>query len=431
MSRIFERVDRETLLRDEQLKDVLLKIREKLKTLSSEIDRMSRDEKQLVPITGRTELDGLITNPERENAALLDQSFSKQIQGPLNTLTQLNQHQQSRSESEFSHQSFYSDEEPWNIDYINNNLDSVERSLNCENSSSVVIALKALFEQIRLLFIKNVNKKEFTHKYIVLALRCLYILGNAMKAQGNYQHAILYYENCLTKFIINEPTFRGKLLIEAGKACFISKNFQKSQQYYYDALLHYEQLNWRLDIAYVLTLLSRLNGWMKNPDAASKLCYESLAIYRDYLPEEDERIADTYFILAELAYLRKDFDAAFQFAEQSLQIHEAKNNKESYGTNQELKPQLSPIYNLLGILYANTNDYKQAQKYFHNAFQCGKQETLKAAQILMNWGIMQALECNSELAQKGILKAKQISQAFKNNSDWSQRLDRNYQELLQ
>jgi len=41
------------------------------------------------------------------------------------------------------------------------------------------------------------------------------------------------------------------------------------------------------------------------------LCYESLAIYRDYLPEEDERIADTYFILAELAYLRKEYDAAF------------------------------------------------------------------------------------------------------------------------
>jgi len=47
---------------------------------------MSRDEKQLVPITGRTELDGLNTNSERENGAFLDQSFSKKIQGPLNTL---------------------------------------------------------------------------------------------------------------------------------------------------------------------------------------------------------------------------------------------------------------------------------------------------------------------------------------------------------
>ncbi|CAD8179157.1 unnamed protein product [Paramecium pentaurelia] len=423
MSRIFERVDKETLLRDEQLIDVLRKIREK-------IDRMCRDEKQLVPITNRTELDGLITNPERENDAFLDQSFSKKIQGPLNTLTQLNQHQQSHSESDFSQQSFYSDEEPWNIDYITNNLDSVQGNLNCNNCSNVVLALKALFEQIRLLLIKNVNKKQFLYKYIVLALRCLYILGNAMIVQGNYQHAILYYENCLSKFTINEPTIKGKILIETGKICFISKNFQKCQQYYYDALLHYEQLNWRLDIAYVLTLLSRLNGWLKNPDAANKLCYESLAIYRDYLPEEDERIADTYFILAELAYLRKEYDAAFQFAEQSIQIYQSNNNKESNGTNQESKPQLSPVYNLLGILYANTNDYKQAQKYFYNAFQGVRQESLKAAQILMNWGIMQALECSSELAQKGILKAKQITQSFKNNSDWSNRLDRNYQELL-
>jgi len=45
------------------------------------------------------------------------------------------------------------------------------------------------------------------------------------------------------------------------------------------------------------------------------LCYEGLAIYREYLPEEDDRIADTFYILAELAYLKKDIDAAFQFAE--------------------------------------------------------------------------------------------------------------------
>ncbi|CAD8111561.1 unnamed protein product [Paramecium sonneborni] len=396
--------------------------------MSKQIDRMSRDEKPQVPITGRTELDALITNSERENGILLDQSFSKKIQGPITTLAQLNPAQNSHSGSEFSHQSFYSDEEPWNIDYITNNLESLEQDLNWKNLSDVVIDLKSLFEHIRLLIIKNINKKQFLYKYNVLALRCLYILGNAMKIQGNYQHAILYYENCLSKFTINEPTFKGKLLIEAGKKC---------QQYYYDALLHYEQLNWRLDIAYVLTLLSRLNGWLKNPDVATKLCYESLAIYRDYLPEEDECIADTYFILAELAYLRKDYDAAFQFAEQSISIYElnsnkdTSNNKESSGSCNDFKPQLSPVYNLLGILHANTNDYKLAQKYFHNAYLCVKSDSLKKAQILMNWGIMQALECNTELAQKGILKAKQISSVFLNKSDLSLRLERNYQELIQ
>ena len=33
---------------------------------------MSRDEKPILPITGRTELEGLITNSERENGAFLD-----------------------------------------------------------------------------------------------------------------------------------------------------------------------------------------------------------------------------------------------------------------------------------------------------------------------------------------------------------------------
>lgn len=47
---------------------------------------------------------------------------------------------------------------------------------------------------------------------------------------------------------------------------------------------------------------------IENPDTASKLCYESLAIYRDYLTEEDERIGDAYFILAELSYIKKDYD---------------------------------------------------------------------------------------------------------------------------
>ena len=112
------------------------------------------------------------------------------------------------------------------------------------------------------------------------------------------------------------------MLIEIGKVSFMSYNFQKSQKYYYEALLHYEKLNWRLDIAYTLVLLARLNGWLsinwfdiENPDTANKLCYEGLAIYREYLPEEDDRIADTFYILAELAYLKKDIDAAFQFAE--------------------------------------------------------------------------------------------------------------------
>lgn len=136
--------------------------------------------------------------------------------------------------------------------------------------------------------------------------------------QGNYNNALLYYENCLNKFIVNEPATKGKLLIEIGKVSFMSYNFQKSQKYLYEALLHYEKLNWRIDIAYSLVLLARLNGWLsnhsndiENPETANKLCYEGLAIFREYLTEEDDHIVETYYILAELAYLKKDIDGAF------------------------------------------------------------------------------------------------------------------------
>lgn len=119
----------------------------------------------------------------------------------------------------------------------------------------------------------------------------------------------------------------------------------------------------------MLTHLARLNGWLsiiliillENPETANKLCYESLAIYRDYLTEEDERIADAYFILAELSYIKKDYDAAFQFAEQSISVRP-----------DPIKPQLCAVYNLLGILYAHSNDFKQAKSYFLKAFECVK-----------------------------------------------------------
>lgn len=41
-------------------------------------------------VTGRSELDGLNTYSDRENGALIEHSFSKNLQGPITTMVQIN-----------------------------------------------------------------------------------------------------------------------------------------------------------------------------------------------------------------------------------------------------------------------------------------------------------------------------------------------------
>ncbi|CAD8070806.1 unnamed protein product [Paramecium sonneborni] len=432
----YDLIDQETLKRDQQLNGLLIKIREdimkgyvvEVKTKTQTYHQLENNSKQNSGVSSinnslikdpRLNLNEIDKIKNIDETILQSQRDNQQIIRLTNSISQsppkvksdifkpivLDQHLQSE-------QTFLSiPSKPdilQNPNTFNKQLDNIEAQQDSGNCLDFIKILKKIQSEIKDSMLKNIHSSNTLISYGIQMVRTLCLLTKFYKQAADFTHAIRSLKQIKRMFKISDPNLIGKLKIELGKLQFLNQSYHLAQKSFYQALLHYEQLQWKQEIAYILLWMAKINSWTKNFESSKKMVYGAIAILKEYLPDDDEQIAEAYVVLGENSYIAKNSDQALEFLMKAKQIKFKK-----YNTYKHIR--FVEVYNLVALTYGLVPDIQQSLSYFLQALQCFEYNCVQRAQILNNLAVIYQSIGNTEKAQKCNQKAKQIYSSFSQN----------------
>ncbi|CAD8109383.1 unnamed protein product [Paramecium sonneborni] len=430
MSTGYERIDQDTLRRDDQLNGLLQRIREdvmkgyvvEVKTRANSQNQLDNNSKQSSRLSSMSnsivkqpmiqqndqhkDLDEIVIASQRDQSQMqkLNKPISSQppkvkcqIVKPIVQNAQLSPDQTSLS--------LPCKEDPLTTNQIPLQLDEIEKKADSGDCQNYIQILKSILSKLQQSIKKNENNCNHLFSQAILMVRTLCLLTKLYKQVGCYKNAIQQLRAIQKQFKILEPNLVGKILIELGKLHFLNQSFQKAQSTFHAALLHYEKLQWKSEIAYILILMAKLHAWTKNVDLAKKLIFGSIAILKEFLPEDHEQIAEAYVVLGECNYISKNSEEAIEFLNKAVSI-----KYKIYKDYKHIK--FVEVFNLLGLSYGLVPNVQQSLNYLLQALQCFQYNCIQRAQILNNIAVIYQAQGDGEKASKCHLRAKEIYSTF-------------------
>ncbi|CAD8195393.1 unnamed protein product [Paramecium pentaurelia] len=300
-----------------------------------------------------------------------------------------------------------------NLDQINIQLIEIEQNLLQTNFHSVLATLTIIFEKLQEYINYNIENELPYQKHIVYLLRISVLLSKIYKYMGDYKSSIQWLKRIRENYRIFDPSLAGKLMLELSKLYFLNFQIRESQVILHEALLHFEKIQWKAEIAKTLLLQARMCAWMNNFDLATKLVYGAISLLKETYINDETKLDQAYFILAECHYISKQYDKAKEFLLKVIQLNLQTGKQEDHFTFLE-------TYNLLGLIHAQIYDLKTSYFYFCQAYKCIKQETIKFSctntiqkgQILNNISLIQKFLGQLELAERCQNVANEIYAQF-------------------
>ncbi|CAD8093841.1 unnamed protein product [Paramecium primaurelia] len=434
MQQEYNCIDQDTLRRDQQLNGLLAKIRDdvmkgyvvEIKTRAQTYHQLEYNSKQSSRDSSRCnsfiknprlnqdqidkvrDLDEVIISSQRDDNQQIIRLSNSLNQSPPKVKSEivkpivLDLHLQ----SEQTFQSFPSKQDILNhLTNINNQLDDIEINQDTGNFMEFIKILTKIQQELEETIQNNNISNNQQISNAIQMIRTLCLLTKFYKQVADFPHAIKSLKQIKKMFDISDPYLKGKIQIELGKLYFLNQSFNIAQQIFYDALLHYERLQWKSEIAYILLWMAKLNAWTKNHESAKKMVYGAISILKEYLPDDDEQIAEAYIVLGECNYIAKNSEQALEFLMKAISIKLKK-----YNTYKHIS--FLEVFNLVGLTYGLVPDIQQSLNYFIQALQCFKYNCVQRAQILNNIAVIYQSMGNIENAQKCQSKAKEIYAKF-------------------
>ncbi|CAD8204665.1 unnamed protein product [Paramecium octaurelia] len=422
-----DRIDRDTLRRDQQLNSFLSKIREQvmkgyvveIKTRANTQYQLENNSKQSSGLSSKSnslineyrlnqneiikDLDEIIISSERDNhqTIRLTNSFCQsppKVKWEIMKPVVLDDHLQS-DQTFLSFPSKLEMNSP--LYQINKQLEEIEINQETGNCVEFIKILKKISFDLREHIKTSGDSKNQQIVNGIQMVRALCLLTRFYKQIADFPHAIRSLKKIKKFFLITDPNLIGKIQIELGKLYFLNQSYDISQKTFYEALLHYEKLQWKSEISSILLWMAKINSLTKNFESAKKMVYGAISILKDYLQEDDEQIAEAYVILGECNYLAKNQEQALEFLKKAIQMKFKK-----YNTYNHIR--FVEVYNLVGLTYGLVPDIQQSLKYLLQALQCFQYNCVQRAQILNNIAVIYQSQGDIEKAQKCHVKAKEI-----------------------
>ncbi|CAD8100443.1 unnamed protein product [Paramecium primaurelia] len=430
MSTGYERIDQETLRRDDQLNGLLQRIREdvmkgyivEVKTRANTYNQLDNNSKQSSRLSSMS--NSIVKQP------MIQQNNQVKDLNEIAVVSQRDQQQMSnlsktfiasppkvRSEIvkpvvlnyEFSpdqtQNSIPQKEELQTPKTISQQLDDIEMNADKGDFQNYIKILKSITTQLQKSMIENDHDCNHMLNQAIQTVRTMCLLTRFYKQVGDFKNAIKQLKTIQKQFKILEPNLEGKILIELGKLHFLNQAYQNAQSSFYEALQYYEKLQWKSEIAYILLLMAKLHSWTKNFDLSKKLIYGAIAILKEFVPDDHEFIAEAYVSLGECNYIQKNTDEAIEFLMKAVNI-----KYKIYKDYKHLK--FVEVFNLLGLTYGLVPDIQQSLNYFIQALQCFQQNCIQRAQILNNIAVIYQSQGDVDKASKCHFRAKEIYSTF-------------------
>ncbi|CAD8208116.1 unnamed protein product [Paramecium octaurelia] len=426
----YERIDQETLRRDDQLNGLLQRIRQdvmngyvvEVKTRANSYNQLENNSKQSSRISSMSnsivkhpmiqqndqpkDLEEIAVISQRDQQQMLNHSqalgFSPpKVKSEIVKPVVLNQELSPQQ----THHSIPQKEEPAPQKTIPQQLDEIETNADTGDCYNHIKILKKINAQLQQSMKESIHDCNHLFSQAIQTVRTMCLLTRFYKQVGDFKNAIKQLKAIQKQFKILEPNLVGKILIELGKLHFLNQAYQNAQSSYYMALQHYEKLEWKSEIAHILLLMAKLHAWTKNFDLSKKLIYGSISILKDFLPEDHEQIAEAYVALGECNYISKNSEEAIEFLMKAVKI-----KYQIYKDYKHLK--FVEVFNLLGLSYGLVPDIQQSLNYFIQALQCFQQNCVQRAQILNNISVIYQAQGDVDKASKCHFKAKEIYSTF-------------------
>ncbi|CAD8187543.1 unnamed protein product [Paramecium pentaurelia] len=278
-----------------------------------------------------------------------------------------------------------------NLDQINIQLTEIEQDMSNTNFNQILASLNIIFEKLSESINYNIENELPYQKHIVYQLRVSVLLSKVYKFMGDYRTSIHWLQRIRENYLVFDPNFAGKIMIELSKLYFLNFQIRESQEILHQALLHFEKIQWKAEIAKTLLLQARMCSWMNNFDLATKLSYGAISLLREAYINDETKLDQAYFILAECHYVSKKYDTAKEFLVKVLQLKLQTEKQENHPTFLE-------TYNLLGLIHAQIYDLKTSYFYFCQAYKCININPIQKGQILNNISVIQKFLGQLELA---------------------------------
>ncbi|CAD8095275.1 unnamed protein product [Paramecium primaurelia] len=278
-----------------------------------------------------------------------------------------------------------------NLDQINIQLTEIEQDMSNTNFNQILASLNIIFEKLSESINYNIENELPYQKHIVYQLRVSVLLSKVYKFMGDYRTSIHWLQRIRENYLVFDPNFAGKIMVELSKLYFLNFQIRESQEILHQALLHFEKIQWKAEIAKTLLLQARMCSWMNNFDLATKLSYGAISLLREAYINDETKLDQAYFILAECHYVSKKYDTAKEFLVKVLQLKLQTEQQENHPTFLE-------TYNLLGLIHAQIYDLKTSYFYFCQAYKCININPIQKGQILNNLSVIQKFLGQLELA---------------------------------
>ncbi|CAD8187440.1 unnamed protein product [Paramecium octaurelia] len=278
-----------------------------------------------------------------------------------------------------------------NLDQINVQLTEIEQDIPNTSFNQMLASLNIIYEKLSESINYNIENELPYQKHIIYQLRVSVLLSKVHKFMGDYRTAIHWLQRVRENYQVFDPDFAGKVMLELSKLYFLNFQITESWEILNQALLHYEKIQWKGEIARTLLLQARMCSWMNNFDLATKLAYGATSLLREAYINDETKLDQAYFILAECHYVSKKYETAKEFLIKVLQL------KLQTGM-QEDHPSFLETYNLLGLIHAQIYDLKAAYYYFCLAYKCINSNSIYKGQILNNISVIQKYLGQMDLA---------------------------------
>ncbi|CAK93848.1 unnamed protein product (macronuclear) [Paramecium tetraurelia] len=300
-----------------------------------------------------------------------------------------------------------------NLDQINIQLTEIEQTLQQTDFHKVLATLTNIFEKLSESINYNLENELPYQKHIVYQLRISVLLSKIYKCMGDYKNSIMWLQRIRENYRVFDPSLAGKLMLELSKLYFLNLQIRESQGILHEALLHFEKIQWKADIAKTLLLQARMCAWMSiiisvlldNFDLATKLVYGAISLLREAYINDDTKLDQAYFILAECHYVSKKYDTAKEFLVKVIQLNLQAGKQEDH-------VEFLEIYNLLGLIHVQIFDLKTSYFYFCQAYKCINSNSIQKGQILNNISLIQKFFGQLELADRCQKAATEIYAQF-------------------
>ncbi|CAD8106237.1 unnamed protein product [Paramecium sonneborni] len=292
-----------------------------------------------------------------------------------------------------------------NLDQIYIQLTEIESNLSQTNFQIQLSSLNVIFEKISEQINYNIENEIPYQKQIICQLRVSVLLSKIYKQMGDFKNSIYWLKRIRENYSVYDPNFTGKIMLELSKLYFLNFQIRESQEILHEALLYFEKIQWKAEIAKTLLLQARMCAWMNNFELATKLAYGAISLLRETFINDETKLDQAYYILAECHYVSKKYETAKEFLIKVLQL-KLQSGKTEYHYS------LLETYNLLGLIHAQIQDLKNSYFYFCQAYKCINTNSIQKGQILNNISVIQKFLGQLELAGKCQNVANKIYSTF-------------------